>query len=349
MTRTTFLKKLLCALLAVATLVGTARAAWWNGEWSVRKKITLDTTEKGFPIADVVGSVPVLIRLHAGNFNFDNAKEDGSDLRFVASDEKTLLPYHIEKWDALIGEAFVWVRLANVKPGVQVEFWLYCGNAGNTATPVSDAKGTYDADTALVYHFNEEPAVDVSPSGANAQNAGLSAEGSMIGTGLKLDGKIAVTVPAAPALAWHEGGAMTWSAWFKSAATQPNAILFSRREEGRGFVVGVAQGVPYVEVGDGGSLKRSQAGTPVAVNTWHHLAVVAQGAKISLYLDGEPYGGGLDAALPALNTPAAIGGSIPEGEKTARAEENGFVGELDELQISKISPRMGGWSSACSR
>jgi biopolymer transport protein ExbB len=335
MTQTTFLKKLLCTLLAVAVLAGTARAAWWNGEWSVRKKITLDT--QGFPIADAVGSVPVLIRLHAGNFNFDNAKEDGSDLRFVASDDKTLLPYHIEKWDALMGEAFVWVRLAEVKPGAQVEFWLYCGNAGNSAPPVYNGKGTYDADTALVYHFNEEPAVDASPSGANAQNAGLSAEGSMIGTGLKLDGKIAVTVPAVPALVWSEGGAMTWSAWFKSAAAQPNAILFSPREGGREFVVGVDQGVPYVEVGGGSSLKRSPAGTPVAVNTWHHLAVVAQGAKIALYLDGEPYGGGLDAALPALNTPAAMGGSIPEGETTARADENSFQGELDELQISKVA------------
>jgi len=339
--KSTFLKSILCGLLAVVTLATTAQAAWWNSEWSVRKKITLDTTDKGFPLPDATGSVPVLIRLHEGNFKFDNAKEDGSDLRFVASDDKTLLTYHIESWNAMLGEAFVWVKLPDVKPGAQVEFWLYCGNAGNAAAKVEDAKATYDANTSLVYHFSEHgtPSVDASPSSANAQKAGLAADSAMIGTGLKLDGKVAVTIPAAPA--WSEGSAMTWSAWFKTAAAQPNAVLFSRSEGAKGFVIGVDNGIPYVEVSGAGAVKRSQPGTVVPANSWHHLAVIAKDAKIALYLDGEPYAGGLDAALPALNGPAAIGGSIPEGATEALAGENGFRGELDELQISKVARSLG--------
>src|SRR5262245_58649055 len=86
-------------------------AKWWNSDWSTRKKITIDTTAKGIPITQPIESMAILIRLHDGDFQFSAAKEDGSDLRFVAADEKTLLTYHIEKFDSLLGEAFVWVRV----------------------------------------------------------------------------------------------------------------------------------------------------------------------------------------------------------------------------------------------
>ena len=73
----------------------------------------------GAPIADPIGTTAILIRLHDGNFRFAEAKEDGSDIRFVADDEKTLLSYHIEKYDALLNEAFVWVKLPDLKAGHQ--------------------------------------------------------------------------------------------------------------------------------------------------------------------------------------------------------------------------------------
>jgi biopolymer transport protein ExbB len=53
--------------------------------------------------------------LHDGNYQFLAAKEDGGDIRFVASDDKTLLPYHVERYDSLMNEAFVWVQVPDVK------------------------------------------------------------------------------------------------------------------------------------------------------------------------------------------------------------------------------------------
>ncbi len=72
---------------------------------------------------------------------------------------------------------------------------------------------------------------------------------------------------------------LTWSAWIKPAALQPNAIIFSRRDGAKDFVVGVDNGVPFVEINGA----RSSAGAPIAANSWHHLAVVADGGKITLY------------------------------------------------------------------
>src|SRR5580658_2332442 len=119
----------LLATIVFLILSGVAQAStWWNDEWTYRKKITLDTTTTGVAIADPIGTTPALIRLHAGNFQFDAAKEDGSDLRFVSADGKTLLPYHIEKYDGLMGEAYVWVKVPDVRPGTKTSFWLYYGN-----------------------------------------------------------------------------------------------------------------------------------------------------------------------------------------------------------------------------
>lgn len=327
-TDTNFLKNLLAGLLVVSTLSSTAHA-WWNNEWTVRKKITLDTKSAG--IIDPIGTVAVLIRLHDGDFQFAAAKDDGSDLRLIAADDKTLLTYHIEKYDSLLSEAFVWVKIPDVKPGGQISFWLYYGNNGNKATKTDDTKGTFDADTVLVYHFAEhgQLANDSTASGNNAQTyTGIPVDGSMIGAGLRLNGRSVVTIPATASLAWTDGGTMTWSAWIKPAVLQPNAVIYSRRDGDRIFLVGVDNGIPFIEVNG----QRSKAGEAIAVNSWHHLAAVAGDSTIRLYLDGEPYAT-LNASLPAMNTTALIGA----GSEEAVAAEDGFHGELDELNISKIA------------
>src|ERR1700749_262623 len=107
----------LAGLIATLVLMPSPAKAWWNDDWSLRKKITLDSSAAGANIPDPIGTTPVLIRLHAGHFRFSSAKEDGSDLRFVAGDDKTPLKYHIEKFDPLLAEGLIWVAVPNVAPG----------------------------------------------------------------------------------------------------------------------------------------------------------------------------------------------------------------------------------------
>jgi biopolymer transport protein ExbB len=185
---------LLLGLVAALTLFPSQAKAWWNDEWQLRKKITIDASASGANITDPIGATPVLVRLHVGNFRFGSAKEDGSDLRFVASDDKTPLKHHIEKYDSLLGEALVWVAVPNLQPGAKTEIWLYSGNKKAVAT--SDSKATYDPEQLLVYHFNERgtPALDSSVWANNAQSVGQPADGSLIGTGLRLDGRVARSV-----------------------------------------------------------------------------------------------------------------------------------------------------------
>ncbi len=94
----------------------------------------------------------------------------------------------------LLAEALVWVSVPNVQAGAKTEIWLYSGN--KKAAPTADAKGTYDPDTLLVYHFNERgtPSLDSSVWANNALSVAQPAEGSIIGTGLRLDGNTAADI-----------------------------------------------------------------------------------------------------------------------------------------------------------
>ena len=315
--------------------------AWWKPEWTLRKKITVDLGPTGAAIGGPVGAAPVLIRLHDGDFPFTDAKPDGSDIRFVADDDRTPLPFHIEKYDSLLDEAFVWVRVPDLKPGAKATFWMYYGNTAANVARADDAKGTYDDDTALVYHFSEkgQPATDYSGHNLTAQNAGTPTEGAIIGGGLRLDEKNPVTVPAGVPLGWSAGGSMTWSAWVKFAGTQPNGAIFSRREGANAFEIGAANGIPYVEITTADGSRRSRASAPAAVSSWHHVAVVAQGQAITLYFDGDVLAT-LNAPLPALNGPSVIGAGVPS--RSGGSADDGFAGELDELQISRAA-RSAGW------
>jgi biopolymer transport protein ExbB len=345
--------------LTAAAVWPNAAAAWWNDQWSIRKKITIDTSQSGANITEPIGSMPVLIRLHSGNFRFEQAKDDGSDLRIVAEDDKTPLKYHIEKYDSLLGEAFVWVNVPDIKPGAKVTLWVYYGN--KKAPAASDPKGTYDPDTLAVYHFEERatPAQDASAWANHAQSAGRPAEGAIIGYGLRLDGSTPVSLPASPSFAMPEGTALTWSAWVKPAALQHNSVIYSRQDGANGFTVGLSDGSPFVEISSNGNVQRSAAGAPIAPGSWHHLAVTATPGLLTVYLDGNAYAT-LNATLPALNSIAFVGGTAAAPASAAStapadsanpapnadappapAESTGFAGDIDELQISKAARSAG--------
>lgn len=336
--------------------------AWWNSDWSARKVITIDTSPAAGGIASAIGDTPVLIRLDVGDFTFDAAKPDGSDLRFVAADDKTPLAYHIEKYDNLLGQAFVWVGIPGLKPGATTQLFMYYGN--KKAVAGDNAHGTYDASTIAVYHFGEHnaPAKDWTGNGNNGATPAQPDDYALIGPGARLDGQTPMTLPATPGLAWAGGNALTWSIWIKETALQPNAVLYSRTDGTSTVAIGIDNGVPYVAVTTAAGTQRTPAGNAISAAAWHQIAITA-GGQIALFIDGAPYAT-LAAPLPALNTVSYLGGdattaaaapataaatsaatpsassSGPDAAAPAAAPvpaTTGFVGEIDELEISSIA------------
>ena len=320
---------------ALAADAPASTAPWWNPDYSLRKRILIDTAASGAGISDPIGTTPVLIRL-SGDFNFDAAGDNGSNLRFVGADGKPLA-FHVEQFDSVLGEAYVWLKVPDLKPGAQTTIYLYYGKNGDK--PVDggpDPKATYDAETVLVYHFAEKSGdapQDVTVSANNAKNGGASTDGS-IGPALRLDGKTPISIPASSTLAVAAGGSLTWSAWVKPTLLQPNAVIYSCREGTSDFLVGCDNGAPFVEING----TRSPLGAPITAGSWHFLAVVANSSSAVLYVDGAIYGQ-VNVPLPALSGAALIGGDVADPNATTPTV--GFNGAIDELNISKTARSSG--------
>ncbi|WP_297352532.1 DUF2341 domain-containing protein [Paraburkholderia sp.] len=329
-------------------LPGVANA-WWQNDWSYRKAITIDTTPKGGNVAESVGRVPLLIRLHSGNFQFDGLQDNGADIRFVAGDDKTPLNYHIEQYDPVLGVALIWVDISQFPAGAAQNIWMYYGN--KKAPDGGKAAETFDPDYTLVYHFNDAvgtPPKDVTAYGNHAQSAPARvAEDGIIGRAAAFNGATPLILPATPSLALSAGGSFTFSAWVKSDAPGSKVLLYSRRDGANALLIGLDNGAPFAEADAGTSVVRTPAASPVAANQWTYVAVTADGKNLTLYVGGKRVSQ-VAATLPALNTASAIGGDVAgAGAATAAPASSAaasaaisfgaFSGEMDELRVSKVA------------
>ncbi|MCX6960765.1 MAG: DUF2341 domain-containing protein [Verrucomicrobia bacterium] len=254
-------------LLTFALLIGGSidlqARTWWNDAWGTRTKFTVDTSDNGVLLPDAAGTATVVVRLHDGNFDFTSAKEDGSDLRFVDSDDKTMLASQIEKFDPVMNEGFVWVKIPDVKAGATRDIYLYSARNEKKKPAKGEKtdlpKTAYDGDTVTVYHFNEHgtPPGDSSGEGVRAETPGIPVEGSMIGGGIKLDGKKPISIAANPNAAVLEAAPYTWMCWVKPTTLAAESILYSRKDGASALKIGLDNGAPFFEITGPAGTQRS--------------------------------------------------------------------------------------------
>ncbi len=316
--------------LLVLALPGTAKA-WWQKDWPYRKEIVIDAGPKAGALALPAGRTPVLVRLHSGNFSFEDSMDNGADLRFVGADDKTPLAYHIESFDPLLGVATVWVDVPEMPVGNAKSIWLYYGN--KAAKPAVDTAATFDSDYVAIYHFDGAkgaPPKDKTAYG-NTPTAAPPAynEGSIIGQGARFTGAGPIIVAPSPSLAIPAGGAFSVSAWVKVDALAPRVAIVSRHDGAGAVIVGLENGTPFAETQGGATPSRVVSAQAVTLGQWVHLAFTVGAGKATLYVNGRP-AGEAPGDMPALNGPIALGGD-------AQGAAAPFVGDMDEVRLSKIA------------
>ena len=324
------LRPLVCALaigcgLALAPLHASA---WWNKDWTQRSRVTLNTSAQGLETKEAASAVAVAVRLHSGNFDFVAAKEDGSDLRVLAGDDKTPLAFSVERFDSLNELAVLWVQVPLVASGSEKNnLYLYSGNkkalveagaagasaasgAASGATALANSAG-FDAATLVAIHFSDKDALGVDQLGRLKTTAPVAIEANgLLAASAKLTGAPLVWTPH-EAVKIDAAGAVTVSLWIKpDAAAADGATLF--------------QWGPLALTVQGGKLaaridKTTLTGGELKPASWSQAALTVGAGKAVLYLNGVEVAHA-DVALPALS------GAFQVGEKS--------LGLVDELQIA---------------
>ena len=325
------MKRILLSLILL--LVSFHAQAWWNDDWTARKAITLNTASDGADLKEGLANVPVLVRLHTGNFDFTGVKADGADLRFIAEDDKTPLKFHIEKFDPVTEVALLWVQVPKLQAGNNTQkIWLYSGN--ENAVAAGDAKGTYDVNQIGIWHFSEASGAPQDATGyANyaAEFTGGRIPGASIGGGLGFDGESVLTIPATASLKVGSATGFTVSFWVHSTDAKQNAVLFSRVEGEKSIVVALQDGKLVSSVNDGSVNLSSVPPVDLPASSWFHVAL-SIGDEVSLFVNGQKVAGS-EGRCPDMN------GSITLGR--------GFHGEMDELNLSNVA-RSADWIKAAA-
>lgn len=295
------MRQLLIALCIAA--LSPAAHAWWNPDWTERTRITLNTSAKGLETRETAGNVAVAVRLHSGNFDFAAAKEDGSDLRVLAADDKTPLKFSVERFDGLNELAVLWVQLPSVLPGSDKnQFYVYAGNAKAAAEPL-DAAGGFDAATVAALHFGKDSAGIPKPE----REIKTEANG-LLAASARLNG-VPIVYALSDKTIVDAGNQLTLSLWVKLDDVARAGLV-----QWGGLKLGVVKGQLVATVG-----KTELAGGDVAATRWTHLALRLGSGKATLFVGGAQVAQG-DMATPVL------GDSLRIGE--------GATGLIDELQLS---------------
>lgn len=305
-------------------------SAWWNEDWSNKKKINIDAqilSKQGVSIPD--GSF-ALIRLHTGNFgNFLDLADKGKDIRILSADEKTPLKFFIEKLDPINEMALIWVKLPKgIADMPEPAIWLYSGNP--MAADAEDAAGSFDVSQIVSYPITTEGVKDFTANNNQpAEVTATIAEAGLMGAAAQFDGSQFIRIPASPSLQRLPEQGWTLTTWLKFDQAQPeDQVVFQTSSANEKLTLYVRDGLPVIDVESNVAGKQNFVGlTPMQAGNWHHLALVVSAEKLEIYLDGKQ-AGSFPVSLPAFSEGMTLGANAEGGQ--------GFVGLMDLVAIYKM-------------
>jgi hypothetical protein len=159
--------------------------SWWNTAWTYRRQIVLDNRSQ----ATALASFPVAVQLSSSSFDYAKAQPAGQDLRFVASDDATVLPYEIEVFDSAdaSGASVIWVQVPSIPAASNAGFvWMYYGNAA--APEAQQPAQVWSNGFTRVWHFAGGAAVDSTGKSAAGTIVGATLAAGELGSALNFNG-----------------------------------------------------------------------------------------------------------------------------------------------------------------
>lgn len=327
------------------------------GAWKYFRELKLDTTTTGANLTVDVPKYPVAIVLRAADFDFTQAKPDGSDVRFTTADG-TAVPYAIESWDAAGKVAALWLKL-DVKANSMQSVIMSWGNPA--ATDSSASNTVFDTQDGFlgVWHLAETGSTtagaykDATATAADLTGLKVTADSvtsaGRIGKAVSLDHALAqwLRLDGTKNAAFDVYQHVTYSIWTyaKQYDVQYQTPFAKGDNSWRIHMYGASD---WAENGNkhivemccesGGEdlcalNEPPSKGTDVAPLKWFHWVAVLDSPNLTLYLNGVKEitlnGGGSwksDATYPV-----GIGANSQIGGRTW----NGYLDEARVMNVSK--------------
>ncbi|GLZ28967.1 hypothetical protein Lesp02_11570 [Lentzea sp. NBRC 105346] len=324
--------------------------------WSQTKKIVLDTSAAGANVGADVPGFPVPVRLDATNFDFSQAKPDGSDIRFTGTGN-TPLPYEIERWDAAAKQASIWVKTDVKGNNAGQHITMLYGNP--EAKSESDGSKVFDPKDGWItaHHLAETGGGqyrDSTGNGAHGKGVNITGDATApgrVGPALKLDrnkseyvlldgsdtSKLFNPLPA-------KG---TFSIWSNARSHPKDYIaMFSKGESGfRIHYFGAGpQTEPCIDVANYDWCPLPDGPfTKVDNNKWYHFVFVLDKPNAWYYINGKLEVTKQDTG--AWKTTGTEPVTIGNNEKTpgSNSRKRSFDGMLDEARILGV-PKDKNWA-----
>jgi hypothetical protein len=322
-------------------------SSWWNGDWTYRKKLTFNNTDQ----TEDLDEFPVLVRLNSTNFNYEKAKSDGSDLRFVDADDAAELKYHFEDWN-YAGTSYIWVNVNRIDGSSSSDHInMYYGNPD--AQDVQDVMGTYDTNFSGVWHMNEisgklYDATSYSNDGTQFRGVTQDSSGQIDGADY-FDGTSQEYISVSDSVSLDPPNNMTFEAWVKfddlSSTIGYNQV----------FLYKIDTDSPYMDYelmlatddyfyfgfyNSGGTDYWSWYAGSVSADTWYYIVGLRDGSNMRFYVNGDSTdcGGDSDAS-----------GTLNDGDGELRLgsewDKYYINGSLDEVRLSNTA-RSADWIAA---
>ncbi len=330
---------------------------WWDTDWKSRQKLTFDAKSLSESLIDF----PVLVPLNNTKIDYTSTQDAGEDIRFVDSDDLTVLDYEIERWNES-GTSIVWVKVPKIDGGSTTDhIWMYYNNS--LAIDAQNPAGVWTNGYMGVWHLDEDPSGpspqmdDSTSNGNHGTTSGMmtpagSVEAS-IGKGLRLDGfddLIRINDSASLDSTNDEGTLEMWLKWTNSSDGDHQILMSSSNR----FTTGANDGYEWASRGNGdhffnpwgGNDSNYNSGSnPFTDGVYHHVATTMRFStkEVDIYIDTVPMTF-TDANVSTMWSNLASPNDWLWGGNPDRSSRY-FDGVFDEIRVSDVV-RSTDWSTA---
>ena len=334
----------------VAGVAATSATHTSDCPFSFSRPITIDYTKVGVDNTGSIPNFPFLVSLtrdylkSSGNGG-DVQDINGYDITFRAADMMTQLDHEVETYNPVTGELVAWVRIPILSKSADTVIHMFYGSACVSSSQENPA-GLWDACYKGVWHLPEEQAgignldlyVDsTSPSYDGDDYVVATGQNGQVNGGQEFDG-VGDYIDTGADDPLDITGPLTMSAWVYRRSTVNTHHIGSKNTGPLTpwqFAMVSSTNVlrHFVASGPGGQgvgWESLDSNDPVALDEWHHVAVVRTLTDVTFYIDGVQDSGGWQAMtiFPTANATTAKLGAH------ADVTVSFFDGFMDEIRIS---------------